>query len=110
MAMSDFIDARRADLARLCQEHGVRRLDLFGSATSNQFDADRSDIDFIVEFGPTAQQQLFVHYFALKQALETLFARPVDLVMAGAMRNPYFIEAASRTRQPVYASALTEAA
>ena len=110
MAMSDFIDARRADLARLCQEHGVRRLDLFGSATSDQFDPDRSDIDFIVEFGPAAQPQLFVHYFALKQALESLFARPVDLVMAGAMRNPHFIDAAARTRRPVYAPTLTVAA
>jgi predicted nucleotidyltransferase len=110
MVMADFIDARRADLARLCQEHGVRRLDLFGSATSDQFDPNRSDIDFIVEFGPTAQPQLFVHYFALKQALESLFARPVDLVMAGAMRNPHFIEAAARTRRPVYAPTHTEAA
>ena len=108
--MADFIDARRDDLARVCQEHGVRRLDLFGSATGDQFDPSQSDIDFIVEFGPTAQPQLFIHHFALKQALESLFARPVDLVMAGAMRNPYFIESAVRTRRPVYAPTLTEAA
>ena len=110
MAMAKFIDARRDDVARLCQAHGVRRLDVFGSATSDPFDPDNSDIDFIVDFGPAAQQQIFVHYFTLKQALEALFARPVDLVMAGAMRNPYFIEAAMRTRQPVYAPTLTEAA
>ena len=98
--MAEFIDARRDDVARLCQAHGVRRLDVFGSATSDPFDPDTSDIDFIVDFGPAAQQQLFVHYFTLKQALEALFARPVDLVMAGAMR----------TRLPVYAATLTEAA
>lgn len=110
MAMALFLDSRRDELTRLCQEHGVSRLDLFGSATSTQFDPDRSDIDFIVEFGPAAQPQLFVHYFALKQGLESLFARPVDLVMAGAMRNPYFIESAARTRQPVYAPTVTETA
>jgi len=84
MAMAETISARRDDVARLCQAHGVRRLDVFGSATSDQFDPDTSDIDFIVEFGPAAQQQLFVRLFHLKQALEALFARPVDLVMAGA--------------------------
>lgn len=108
--MAELIDARRDDVARLCREHGVRRLDVFGSATSEHFDPENSDIDFIVDFGPAAQQQLFNHYFTLKQALEALFARPVDLVMAGAMRNPYFIDAAMRTRQPVFAPTLTEAA
>jgi len=110
MPLPAIIDARREELTRLCREHGVQRLDVFGSAAGDQFDPDRSDIDFIVDFGPGAQPQLFVHYFALKEALETLFGRSVDLVMASAMRNPYFMEAAARTRQPVYASAVTEAA
>jgi len=99
------INSRSEELARVCREHGVQRLDVFGSAAGDQFDPDRSDIDFIVDFAPSAQPTLFAHYFALKQALEALFGRPVDLVMASAMRNPYFIEAAARTRQPVYGDA-----
>jgi predicted nucleotidyltransferase len=105
-----FVDPVAEALARICREHGVHRLEIFGSAVTDQFDPVRSDIDFIVDFGADAQPQLFAHYFGLKQALEALFGRQVDLVMAGAMRNPHFIEAAARTRRVVYASPVAEAA
>jgi predicted nucleotidyltransferase len=32
-------------LTDLCRKHGVRRLELFGSATTHSFDAARSDLD-----------------------------------------------------------------
>ncbi|MDP1912182.1 nucleotidyltransferase family protein [Brevundimonas sp.] len=104
------LEVHRDDVSRLCRLHGVTSLDVFGSATGDAFDPARSDIDFIVDFGPQAQPRLFEHYFALKLALEVLFGRQVDLVMAGAMTNPYFIESAQRTRRPVYASPLPQAA
>jgi hypothetical protein len=103
-------EAHRDALDRLCREHGVHRLDLFGSAAGDHYDPDRSDVDFIVEFGADAQAALFAHYFGLKDELEQLFGRQVDLVMAGAMTNPYFIAAAERSRRPVYASPLAQAA
>ena len=34
----------------------------------------------------------FGSYFGLKEDLETLFSRPVDLVMPDALENPYFAE------------------
>jgi predicted nucleotidyltransferase len=104
------LEVHRDELGRLCRLHGVAHLDLFGSATGEAFDPAHSDIDFIVDFGPQAQPKLFEHYFALKRALEELLGRQVDLVMAGAMTNPYFIESAQRTRRRVYASPLAEAA
>jgi predicted nucleotidyltransferase len=82
----------------------------FGSATGDAFDPQRSDIDFVVDFGPGAQPDLFNRYFGLNEALAALFGRKVDLVMTGAMANPYFIDSVNRTRQPVYARPLTEAA
>jgi hypothetical protein len=36
--------------------------------------------------------------------LERLFGRPVDLVMARAIRNPYFLESVNRTRTVLYAA------
>ena len=74
------------------------------------FDPQRSDIDFLVDFGPGAQPDLFNRYFGLNEALTALFGRKVDLVMPGGMVNPYVIETVNRTRQPVYARPLTEAA
>lgn len=104
------LEVHRHELNQLCRLHGVAHLDLFGSATGDAFDPALSDIDFIVDFGPQVQPKLFEHYFALKCALEDLFGRQVDLVMAGAMSNPCFIESAQRTRRRVYASPLAEAA
>jgi predicted nucleotidyltransferase len=41
----------RERLAAYCQEHGIRRLAIFGSALRDDFRAD-SDIDVLVEFEP----------------------------------------------------------
>ncbi len=100
----------------LCRRFGVRLLEVFGSAATGEYDPAQSDIDFIVEFeeaSPGSNNHadgMFARYFGLKESLETLFDCPVDLVMAGAMRNPYFIESANRSRRTVYASALATAA
>lgn len=93
----------------LCRRYGVRRLELFGSAATGAFDHQSSDLDFIVEFESSARSSLD-DYFGLKEALEALYERPVDLVMAGAMRNPYFVKSVNETRRVVYASENAQAA
>ena len=108
--MHPSLDAFRHAVAQACQRHEVLGLDVFGSAAGEGFDPLRSDIDLIVRFSNRAGPALFTHYFDLKQALEGIFSRPVDLVMEGAMRNPHFIQAANRSREPIYASPQPEAA
>ncbi len=102
-------DPRQSELAALCRRYGVRRLDLFGSAATGAFDPARSDVDFLVEFDddPT---RLFDRYFGLEESLETLYGRPVDLVSAGSLRNPYFIASVNATRQLMYAHEDAQAA
>jgi predicted nucleotidyltransferase len=108
--MNPVIEAHRDQVHRLCRQFGVERLDVFGSAAGPGFDPQRSDIDFVVDFGADTQADLFGRYFGLNEALAQLFGRKVDLVMAGGMVNPYFIEAVNRTRQSVYARPVAEAA
>ena len=108
--MNSAIESHRSDIQALCRKFAVHKLDLFGSATGPGFDAARSDVDFIVDFGAGEQADLFNRYFGLKEALEQSLGRGVDLVMAGALVNPYFIDAVNRTRQPVYARTLSEVA
>ncbi len=98
----------RQGIAVLCRRFGVQRLEIFGSATSRDFDPRRSDIDFLVDFAPDGDQDLFHRYFGLKEALEHLLGRRVDLVMTGALRNPYFIESVNKTRQSVYAAEIPQ--
>jgi predicted nucleotidyltransferase len=102
--MLDLIDKRRADLESLCRRRHVKKLELFGSAADGTWDPARSDLDFLVEFPPDHDLGPWMkEYFELKQDLELLFARPVDLVMASAPRNPYFIREINRTRTVLYA-------
>ena len=95
------LDAIRA----LCQEYGVARLELFGSAATGTFDPAHSDIDVVVDYAPdTDLDPWLTRYVEFKQRLETLLGRPVDLVMAGAMLNPFFIRSVNETRQLLYAA------
>lgn len=95
---------RQTELATLCARFGVQRLEVFGSAASGEeFNSRTSDLDFIVEF--QANQDLgpwLQNYFAFRDALSSLFGYPVDLVMSSAMKNPYFVREANRTRRLLY--------
>jgi predicted nucleotidyltransferase len=97
------IAEHRGEIAALCRRYHVRRLELFGSAVRSDFDASRSDFDFIVEFDRDHPDALaFGTYLGLKEALEALLGRPIDLVEPGAIRNPYLKESIQRGREPVF--------
>jgi predicted nucleotidyltransferase len=101
--MIDEIASHRDEMRALCRRFHVRRLDLFGSAARGDFDPERSDVDFLVEFDRGHPNALSLRtYFGLKEALENLLGRPVDLVEPGAMRNPYLKASIERSREPVF--------
>ena len=100
--MVNAVEERAEELKRLCVVYGVRRLDLFGSALTDQYDPDGSDLDFLVEFQPVALSAYADAYFGLLEALGRLFGRPVDLVVESAIKNPYFRQSVEQTRVPVY--------
>jgi predicted nucleotidyltransferase len=77
---------------------------VFGSAVDGSWNPERSDLDFLVEFLPEAAGRIFHGYFDLKEAFERLFGRKVDLVMPGAIRNPYFRKAVNQQRRVLYAA------
>jgi hypothetical protein len=93
------------DIAELCRRYQVRRLDLFGSAATERFDPQSSDLDFLVTYLPDADPDpWFRKYLELQQALTELLGRPVDLVFDQPFRNPYFAQAVEETRTPLYAA------
>src|ERR1700738_236047 len=101
--MIDEIALHREELRALCRRFHVRRLDLFGSAARGDFDPERSDVDFLVEFDREHPEALaFETYFGLKEALEALLDRPVDLVEPGAVCNPYLKASIEGSREPVF--------
>ena len=103
--MIGIVEDRRMEVAALCKEYGVKRLDLFGSAAGEGFDHEASDLDFVVSFEERDPPNLFHRYFGLEEDLRDLFGRDVDLVMEGALlKDPAFAESISGTRVPLYAA------
>ena len=102
--MHRLIESKRPEIAALCRRFRVQRLEGFGSAArGDDFDPGRSDVDFLVDFEPDAEARAFANYFDFKEALEALLERPVDLVMPGAVENPYLRAGIERSREPVFA-------
>ncbi len=78
--MHQMISRYRAEIATLCRRHGVRRLEVFGSAARGaDFDPATSDADFLVEFEPGGDLSPLDRLFGLAEDLEALLGRPVDL-------------------------------
>ncbi len=103
--MISLIVNHREALHRLCEQFRVRRLELFGSAANGRdFRAEASDLDFLVEFLPLQPGEFADAYFGLLEALQQLFGRSVDLVMVGAIKNRYFLEAVNESRTLLYAA------
>ena len=93
---------RREEIEALCVRYHVRRLEVFGSATGDDFDPDRSDVDFLVEFGALAPVPRARAYFGLRESLGRLLERRIDLVEAVAVRNPYIRESMDASREALY--------
>ena len=94
----------QAALEELCSRYKVRRLELFGSAAVGRDRPGESDLDFLVEFDPLPSGRYADTYFGLLEDLQQLFGRPVDLVVASSIRNPYFRDSVERTKTLVYGS------
>ena len=98
------IEQRRTEIQALCRQFSVKRLDLFGSAASGDDRLQAHDLDFLVDLGDLPPKAYAEAYFGLLEALERLFSRPVDLVTAPSLRNPYFKQRLEQTRSMLYAA------
>lgn len=101
--MHELLSDNIAAITAACTRHGVKRLLVFGSVLTDHFDESRSDVDFLVEFRRDLAD-LFEAYFGLKEELESILDRPVDLVAPAALENPYFAQSVHAQGQELYAA------
>ena len=101
----ELIETQLTALTETCQRRQVARRSLFGSAARDDFDADRSDLDFAVEFAPLNPGNHATAYPGLADDLETRFGRPVDLIEIAAIRNPYLLRTITDQQTTLYAAA-----
>jgi uncharacterized protein len=102
------IEKHRETLTALCHRYGVVRLEIFGSAARGaDFDPATSDADFLVEFEKVGSLSVLDQFLGFSEALQRLFGRPVDLVEASAVRNPYVRDVRAtidRSKELIYAA------
>lgn len=87
----------------LCQQHKVKELYVFGSATTDHFN-DKSDVDFLIEFEKIEIEDYANNYFHFIEQMESLLGRKIDLVTAKFLRNKFFIEELNETKQMLFAA------
>ena len=102
--MTGDLEKKRQAIAEACVRHGVVRLDAFGSALRDDFRPGESDLDLLVEFGPMEPYARVDAYFGMLEELRALLGLEIDLVMAGAVKNPYIARDIERTRRVLYAA------
>ena len=107
--MIDLVHDNLEAIAALCRTYGVRKLEVFGSAATGEFDPASSDIDLIYEFSDTSSR-LVDRFLAFADAIEALFGYPVDLIPNRTFENPYFRYAVNKSRVTIYELASGEAA
>lgn len=85
----------------LCAKHKVNKLFVFGSVLKDTF-TNESDIDFVVDFEKLDLSDYADNYFDLKDQLESIFNRPVDLLEEKGIRNPYFRKQIENEKHLIY--------
>jgi len=95
------IEKVKPAIEQVCRRLPVKRLGLFGSALTPNF-SQSSDVDVLVIFDSGENIDLFDIYFELKEYLEKIFKREVDLVVDKNFKNPIFKETVDRTRTVIY--------
>jgi uncharacterized protein len=89
------------EIERVCKGLPVKRLAVFGSAVTEKF-SPTSDIDVLVVFDAGKKIDFFDKYFELKERLEMVLGRAVDLIIDKPFRNPMFRESVEKTRTIIY--------
>ena len=102
--MTAIIEDKREAIVELCRRYGVARLDVFGSALRDDFRPGESDIDLLVDFGQMDPYQKVDAYFDLLDDLRAVLGTAVDLVMVGAVKNPYIAADIQATKRLLYAA------
>ncbi len=85
----------------ICASNKVRTLFAFGSVINDRFNAE-SDVDMVVDIAETDPLAYADNYFNVKEQLEAVFNRHVDLLEQKAIRNSFLKREIDQTKILIY--------
>ena len=95
------IDRNIEKIKALCSKHKVSRLFVFGSVLTEHYNQS-SDIDFVVDFFDVDIYNYADNYFDLKESLEDLLNKQIDLIEEKAIINPYLRKNIDSSKKLIY--------
>src|SRR5690606_35868283 len=102
MNLENSIKSNTPEFLSLCKSHDVKTLYAFGSATTDQFDETRSDIDLLVELDTNDPIERGEKLMALWEKFEGFFQRKVDLLTNSSIRNPFLQKSIDASKILIY--------
>ena len=88
-------------IKELCKEFRVKTFSAFGSVLTDNFSSD-SDIDFVVDFDENDPIKYTDLYFQLKDKLEQILKRQIDLIEERGIKNSFFRKEIDESKVVIY--------
>jgi hypothetical protein len=102
MDLFSLIKEKHTHFVNLCRSHKVDKMYAFGSAITDHFNPQTSDIDVVVTIDIDDPVDRGEALLSLWDKLETLFQRKVDLLTEDSIHNPYLRSNIDRTKKLIY--------
>ncbi len=87
-------------IKNFCNRWKVKEFSLFGSVLRKDFRPE-SDVDVLLSFHDGAQWGLF-EFVDMKEELEKIFGREVDIIEKEGIKNPFRLSEIIRSREVIY--------
>lgn len=88
MKMKESIQTKLVEFLILCKSHKVKNIYAFGSAVTENFNEDSSDIDLLIEIDTEDPIERGENLMDIWDKLEDFFQRKVDLLTLSSIKNP----------------------
>ena len=98
----DIIRGNQQAIIQLCESHGVKSLFVFGSASTDKFNPNHSDVDLIVDIDESDPIRKGEFMMDLWFKLEELFKKNVDLLTYNSIKNPVLKKSIDKTKRVIY--------
>ncbi|HON92620.1 MAG TPA: nucleotidyltransferase domain-containing protein [Sedimentisphaerales bacterium] len=95
------VEPLKPKIVEICRQAKVSRLDLIGPAASGDC-LGESEVDVLVRFLHDGGE-IFNRFFDLKEGLEEVFGRTVDVTVEETIRSPVVWENIEHNRRNIYA-------
>jgi predicted nucleotidyltransferase len=94
-------DKNMEQIKEICKKYKVKNFFVFGSVLTDSF-SPNSDIDFIVDFEEKDPIKYTDLYFKLKDKLEKILNRQIDLIEDRAIKNSFFRNEINQSKVLIY--------